>query len=56
MHKKILVIKQVQYDDMGIYICKGINGYGTADSKIELFVMGMYKIINYPNNNALFFI
>ena len=36
--KKSLMIHKVQHDDMGIYYCKGTNGFGSAEVRIDLFV------------------
>ena len=34
-----MTITQAQYDDTGIYICKGTNGYGSSQVRIDLFVI-----------------
>jgi len=39
LDKKSLKISQVEYDDTGIYICKGTNGYGSNEVRIDLFVI-----------------
>ena len=43
-NKKSLEISQVEYDDTGIYICKGTNGYGSNEVRIDLFVIGEYLL------------
>ena len=40
LDKKSLKISQAEYDDTGIYICKGTNGYGSNEVRIDLFVIG----------------
>ena len=40
LDKKSLTISKLQYDDTGIYICKGTNGYGSNEVRIDLFVIG----------------
>ena len=42
LDKKSLKISQAEYDDTGIYICKGTNGYGSNEVRIDLFVIGEY--------------
>ena len=37
--RRTLKIKSVIKDDMGIYVCKGINGFGKAETRIELVVI-----------------
>ena len=37
--RKTLKIKSVAEEDRGVYICTGINGFGKAESKIELVVI-----------------
>jgi hypothetical protein len=38
--KKSLKIKDATLDDTGIYMCKGTNGFGSQDSRIDLIVIG----------------
>ena len=40
LDKKSLQIKGVTYDDTGIFICKGTNGFGSNEVRIDLFVLG----------------
>ena len=37
--RKTLKIKSVQEEDRGVYVCTGINGFGKAESRIELVVI-----------------
>ena len=37
--RKTLKIKNVAEEDKGVYICTGINGFGKAESRIELVVI-----------------
>ena len=37
--KKSLKIKNINEDDTGIFTCKGINGFGSEDVRIELIVV-----------------
>jgi len=39
LDKKSLQIKGVTYDDTGIFICKGTNGFGSNEVRIDLFVL-----------------
>ena len=38
--KKSLKVRQVDKEDTGIYICKGTNGFGTNEVRINLIVIG----------------
>ena len=40
---RILKIRDVAKEDSGEYVCRGINGYGSEDVTIELFVIGEIK-------------
>ena len=44
LDKKSLQIKGVTYDDTGIFICKGTNGFGSNEVRIDLFVLGSIMI------------
>ena len=37
--RKTLKIKHVAREDMGVYVCTGINGFGKAETRIELVVI-----------------
>ena len=37
---KALKIKKSQEDDTGIYICKGVNGFGNVEVRVDLIVIG----------------
>ena len=41
--KKSVTITNAEYDDTGIYICKGVNGYGSDEVRIDLFVISKLK-------------
>ena len=41
--KKNLKIKPVMPDDTGIYICKGTNGFGSEEIRIDLIVIGKFN-------------
>ena len=34
-------------DDTGIYICKGTNGFGSEEIRIDLIVIGKLKCFRY---------
>ena len=42
-----LKIKDVTEDDTGIFTCKGINGFGSVDIRIELIIVGEYCNITW---------
>lgn len=35
-----LRIKKTQEDDTGVYICKGVNGFGNIEVRVDLIVIG----------------
>ena len=37
---KQLRIKKSQEDDTGVYICKGVNGFGNVEVRVDLIVIG----------------
>ena len=39
-NKKYLKIKTTNQDDTGVFICKGINGFGSVQVRIELIILG----------------
>ena len=39
LHGKFLKIKHLNEDDTGIYTCKGINGFGSSEVRINLLVV-----------------
>ena len=42
--KKSLKIKEVASEDSGVYVCKGINGFGSEEVQIKLIVIGKKAI------------
>lgn len=44
---KALKIKKSQEDDTGIYICKGVNGFGNVEVRVDLIIIG-----NNNNHNS----
>ena len=36
----MLRIRATEPEDSGVYYCKGINGFGTAEVRIDLMVIG----------------
>lgn len=52
-----LKIKDVTEDDTGIFTCKGINGFGSVDVRIELIIVGEYLSSmrkSSDNNNKMY--
>ena len=45
--KKNLKIKPVMIEDTGIYICKGTNGFGSEEIRIDLIVIGKHTFSKY---------
>ena len=42
--KSFLKVKSAQPSDTGVYSCKGINGFGTEDARIEVVIVGEQSI------------
>ncbi len=42
-NNKMLKIRSVEAEDAGVYFCKGINGFGSAEVRIDLMVIGRAK-------------
>ena len=47
-NKKSLKVRQVDKEDTGIYICRGTNGFGSNEIRINLIVIG-------ESNNSILF-
>ena len=37
-----LRIKKAQEDDTGVFICKGVNGFGNVEVRVDLIVIGKF--------------
>ena len=37
-----LKVRHANEDDTGVYTCKGINGFGSAEARVEVIVVGEY--------------
>ena len=44
--KELEDILDVAKEDSGVYVCKGINGFGSEEVQIELIVIGKLSIEN----------
>ena len=42
-----LRIKKSQEDDTGVYVCKGVNGFGNVEVRVDLIVIGKNIICSY---------
>ena len=42
-NKRYLKIKNVNEDDTGVFVCKGINGFGSDTVRVELIIVGELK-------------
>ena len=47
--RKSLKIKNANEDDTGVFTCKGINGFGSEEVRIELIIVGKWKLVLYVN-------
>ena len=39
-NNKVLKIRATKLDDTGIFVCRGVNGFGKAQVNIQLIVVG----------------
>ena len=39
-NKNVLKVRNANHDDTGIYTCKGINGFGSSEARIEVIIVG----------------
>ena len=39
-----LKVRHANEDDTGVYTCKGINGFGSAEARIEVIVVGEFRV------------
>ena len=42
-NKNFLKIRNAEKGDTGIYNCKGINGFGSEEARIEVIIIGKQK-------------
>ena len=47
--RKTLRIKNANEDDTGVYSCKGINGFGSEEVRIELIIVGKKNLWGRKN-------
>ncbi len=38
--KKSLKIRRAQEEDTGLYVCKGVNGFGNVEVRVDLIIIG----------------
>ena len=41
-HKNYLKLKNVNKEDTGVFICRGVNGFGTVKVRVDLVVAGKF--------------
>ena len=39
-NKNFLKVRNTNRDDTGIYTCKGINGFGSDEARLEVIIVG----------------
>ena len=39
-----LKVRHANEDDTGVYTCKGINGFGSAEARVEVIVVGEFRV------------
>lgn len=54
--RKSLKIKHVTEDDTGIFTCKGINGFGSEEVRIELIIVGKTSSIFHNTHTQTEFV
>ena len=40
--KKLIKIRNVVEEDTGVYYCKGVNGFGNTQVRVDLIVIGEF--------------
>ena len=45
--KKAMKIKKAQEVDTGIYVCKGVNGFGNVEVRVDLIIIGEFSIFYF---------
>ena len=45
-NRRFLKIKSVDIGDSGVFVCKGVNGFGSVSVQIQLVVRGKYRFSN----------
>jgi len=50
--KKSLKIRRAQEEDTGLYVCKGVNGFGNVEVRVDLIIIGERV---YSKKGKLFF-
>ena len=60
-NKNYLKLKSVQKSDTGVFICRGVNGFGSVKVRVELVVTGgfgmssgLQKDLNYMHLSGTF--
>ena len=43
MAKRYLKIKNANEDDTGVFLCKGVNGFGSEVVRVELIIVGEFS-------------
>ena len=54
-NKRYLKIKNVNEDDTGVFVCKGINGFGSDTVRVELIIVGELRENDNMYTLVLFF-
>ena len=44
--KKAMKIKKAQEVDTGIYVCKGVNGFGNVEVRVDLIIIGEFSSLS----------
>ena len=46
-------MRTAEREDTGVYYCKGVNGFGSAETRIDLIVIGGLQTINQSINKSV---
>ena len=55
-HKNYLKMKNVKKDDTGVFICRGVNGFGSVSVRVDLIVTGESSLINFQSFTLVLYI
>ena len=50
-----LRIKKAQEDDTGVFICKGVNGFGNVEVRVDLIVIGKFLHSSTLGSHSILF-
>ena len=53
-HKNYLKLKNVNREDTGVFICRGVNGFGSVKVRVDLIVAGKLLILQIISQKSVY--